>query len=515
MKRIKLSLGISLLLLTGISIFVANSVLLMFWAGDALQREADHLRLLLTAVGKTTSAIPSSLPKPLQSFLTDSPRSCLFWNGSHYAGERPDAVCRHGLETLLEKSVLTGTANTSLADFSLSNPVSFRYLGVIVPVRLVDNSQVFVGAGVPVSRVLHSIWEREKIVAIYIVVNTIILVSLAFLRLLKRYILPVERMVSAAETYRGEGFQVFVSNRPTDELGRLAASIHAMVQRIEADKEALNTTVKELAEKNRLLQNNQKEMVRAEKLASVGRLAAGLAHEIGNPIGVVQGYVQLLGMGDCLDQERMEYIGKALEELDRVNQLIRRLLDHARTSTGKITVFDVHDLLFEVTESLSVQPLLSNMRINLHFEATKSILCMEYEKLRQVFLNCLLNAADAVSSKWGKNEGGGEICVTTSDEVETLSLGKDANCVIVIADNGCGIPLDLLEAVFDPFFTTKEPGAGTGLGLSVSQALIESMGGRITLNSDAGKGTRIQIILPAKAGGQISADHETVNERIM
>lgn len=473
---------------------MTNAVLLMFWAGDALQREAEHLRhLLAVAVHQRTPAHSSSLPQPLQSILTRVPGACLYWDGLHYAGTRADVLCGQGLQALVGKTAQTETAYNSSADFSIIDPVSFRYLRVSVPVRLADNAPAVVSVGIPVSSVLHSLWEKERIIAVYLLFNTIVLVSLAFLRFLKRYILPLDRMVRAAETYRGDGFQVFV-DRPVDELGHLAASIHSMVQRIETDKEALNETVKELGKKNSLLQSNQKEMVRAEKLASVGRLAAGLAHEIGNPIGVVQGYLQLLGMKECQEQERIDYVAKALEEMGRVDRLIRRLLDHARTSPGKATDFDMHDLIVEVTESLKVQPLFSGIHVNLRLEAEKGIVCLEYEKLRQVIVNCLLNAADAVKMKWGRD--GGEICVRTSDKKEVLSYRQGAFFVTSIADNGCGIPPGLLEAVFDPFFTTKDPGSGTGLGLSVSQALIESMGGCIRLSSVEGTGTTVQLVIP-------------------
>ena len=229
----------------------------------------------------------------------------------------------------------------------------------------------------------------------------------------------------------------------------------------------------------------------------MGRLAAGLAHEIGNPLGVVQGYVQLLAMGDCQEQERLQYAENALTELGRVDRLMRQLLDHARTGTGVPTEFDVHPLITEITQSLSVQPSINNIHLLLDLNASNSLLCLDCEKLRQVLLNCLLNAVDAVQSRWGKGKEGGEIHVGTTTKVMDLTGGEDTQCMISIRDNGCGIPAEILESVFEPFFTTKEPGAGTGLGLSVSMALVESMQGRIVLSSVEGEGTSLCIILPS------------------
>lgn len=128
-------------------------------------------------------------------------------------------------------------------------------------------------------------------------------------------------------------------------------------------------------------------------------------------------------------------------------------------------------------------------------KATTTIICGENDKLRQVIVNCLLNAADAIISKLGKADHR-TIQIATSNQRDPLLQTNESSLVITITDNGCGIPQDLIDSAFDPFFTTKEPGAGTGLGLSVSQALIESMGGRILHGNIEKEGTTIQILVP-------------------
>jgi len=401
--------------------------------------------------------------------------------------------------TTVEK---TQAAHTSLANTSLLDLVASPYLYVAVPVALSDASMGVAAAGIPLSRIFQSLWKKEQVIAAYLVFNAFILVALAFFRLLKSYVHPVDRMVRAAENYRSDGLHVFLSERPTNELGQLAGSIQAMVQRIEADKEKLTRAVDELAIKNALLRENQREMVRAEKMASVGRLAAGLAHEIGNPLGVAQGYLQLLSMSDCRDEERIEYTAKALGELERMDNLIRRLLDYARTGKGEPVCFDVHDLLGEIVGDLTVQPLLKGIRLDLSRQAERSRVDIDHEQLRQVILNCVLNAADAVKS--ARRQGDGAICIATA-----LSAAPGHGCPmlrITIADNGIGIPDELLDTVFDPFFTTKEPGAGTGLGLSVSLALIESMGGRMEMRSRAGEGATVVISIPLARDGFETSD---------
>lgn len=497
MKRIKLTLGLSLLLLTGISTVLTNAVLLPFWAGDLLHRESEHLTHLLRMADQGAETVPRSL----RAILDATPESCVYWKGRHYDGSLSREACRLEMQPILNTTLQTGAAQVSPRTISLFDLASSHYLYVTHPSPV--NAQVIGGVGIPLGRALYSLWGKEKIIAIYLVINTLVVTAFMFFRLLKRYVLPVDRMVHAAETYHGNGMELFADDEGvTDELGRLASSIQAMVRRIEADKTRLRATVEELAEKNVLLEKNQKEMIRTEKLATAGRLAAGLAHEIGNPLGVVQGYVQLMGMQDCTADERADYADKALAELERVDKLIRRLLGHARGGSSDTACIDVNALLTDVLDGLQVQPVFRAVRLERHFDDGTLVLCAELSALRQVIVNCLLNAADAVQARHGAS--GGRILVTT----RRLETPPDvpARMEIAIEDNGTGIPAALLDSVFEPFFTTKEPGRGTGLGLSVSLALIESMGGTMELHSIENEGTTVRIILPlTQADGQISS----------
>lgn len=349
-----------------------------------------------------------------------------------------------------------------------------------------------VGLAGPMTTLFDLVSASQQQILVYILINALILTIVGFFRISRQVIRPLERLINLADNYQAQEMMLFSSQNQSNEISQLSTSLNSVVQRIERDKNVLRQTIEELAKMNRQLQENQQEMVRAEKLASVGRLAAGLAHEIGNPLGVAQGYLQLLGM-DGSTEERTEYAARALKELERVDGLIRQLLDFARTSKGEPEEFDVQDLLSELVATLEVQPFLDGIRLNLTLRMESAIVFADREQLRQVILNCLLNAADAI--KACREKGEGAIVLETS--LAAPSPPDDEPWVqVAIQDNGEGMNPELLDTVFDPFFTTKEPGSGTGLGLSVSLTLIESMGGKIRLQSAAGKGTTVQLLLP-------------------
>ncbi|MBV5327262.1 MAG: HAMP domain-containing protein, partial [Chlorobium sp.] len=346
MKRIKITLGFWLLLLTGVAMLVTNFVILPFWAGDILARETRHLTRMLTTLQPPVGLEEQqALPPLLQALLNDFPGGCASWHGTTSPGRQDAADCLQGLQPLVDTATQTGTLHTSLSNIAAPFALlAARHLYVAVPLAVPGKATEVVGVGVPFKQIFRSFLNKERVIAAYLVFNGLVLAALAYFRLLKSYVQPVDRLVQAAESYQGGGLHPFLVEKPTSELGQLAGSIQGMVQRIEHDKGVLKQTVEELAQKNQQLQQNQREMIRAEKLASVGRLAAGLAHEIGNPLGVAQGYLQLLGMGGNSETERTEYLAKALQELARVDGLIRQLLDYARTSKGEPERFDVHGL---------------------------------------------------------------------------------------------------------------------------------------------------------------------------
>jgi len=497
-RRIKLTLGFSLLLLVGVSMGVTNCVILPFWASDVVTRERQSLeRILAAAAVPAQEQASGSLPVALQDFLAEHPEGCVVWRGVfHPPLPAAGPSCQHGMQALLAATERDGARPASRVA-TLLDLIGSEYLVAALP-------DAHAAAGMPLAQALHPLWAKERAIAVYLVFNAVILAALAFFRFLRRYALPIDRMARSIENYQSDGLPGgLLTEHATNELGQLSRSIEAMVRRIEADREKLTETVAELAAKNALLRDNQREMIRTEKLAAVGRLAAGLAHEIGNPLSVAQGYLQLLGMGQCSEQERDEYLGKTVRELERMDRLIRRLLDYARSGQGLPARADAQALLAEMVEDLAAQPFLKGMELAFIPQAQDCEVLVDGEQLRQVILNCVLNAADAIDAAGRRSSG--KITVAAARDTERGGLPA---LRITVVDNGVGIPDALIEAVFDPFFTTKEPGAGTGLGLSVSLALVESMQGRMELRSQAGEGATVSIILPLVAEDDAAASQE-------
>ncbi|MDF1591106.1 MAG: ATP-binding protein [Desulfobacterales bacterium] len=375
---------------------------------------------------------------------------------------------------------------------------------ILIATPLLKKNRVIAGAGLalPLEGVYQSLRQSQQILFLYMVLNLVILTGIGLFRLSKVYLQPIRRLVNRAEEYREDDDEILFSVRKGDsELNILSKSLNRMLKRISADKEKLRATVQSLEKANLDLNQAQSEIIRAEKLAAVGRLSSGIAHEIGNPIGIVMGYLELLKQQNISELEKKDYLVRTENEIQRINTIIRQLLDLSRPVPKVSKTVSVHGLIEEMAHVLRVQPLMSKVHLQLQLSAVKDVIMADAEKLRQVFLNLAINAADAIAA--GENIGDGQLTIQT----EVLSpsdggvLKQQETLKIMFEDNGPGISPEHLENIFDPFFTTKDPGKGTGLGLSVSFMIIDGMGGVIKAASRPGCGTTLSVYLPLHAGG--------------
>ena len=243
----------------------------------------------------------------------------------------------------------------------------------------------------------------------------------------------------------------------------------------------------ELSEFTRELEKSQDQLIRAEKLAATGKIAASLAHEINNPLQAIHNCLHLVIHKSSLGQDkRLEYLSMAQEEVERLIDLVQRMLDFYRPSKETVAPVDIEALLDDVL-SLAAKRL-QHARVMVHRDATSPLPLVDgvSNLLKQVFLNIIINAVEAMPS-------GGDLYIeTTRDE-------RRQEVSISFTDAGEGIPVAELANIFDPFFTTKPK--GTGLGLSVSHGIIERHGGRIDVRSDVGKGSIFTVRLPANHKG--------------
>lgn len=241
----------------------------------------------------------------------------------------------------------------------------------------------------------------------------------------------------------------------------------------------------ELAEFTRELEKSQAQLVKAEKLAATGKLAASLAHEINNPLQAIQNSLHLVTQRRSLDDsKRQMYLSMAQEEVQRLIDMVQRMLDFYRPSTESQETVDIQEALDDVLTLVGKR--IQHGNVVVHRDATGPLppALGVANQLKQVFLNIIINAVEAMPT-------GGDLYVGTAWDEQLGELS------IIFTDTGEGIPLSDLGNIFDPFYTSKPK--GTGLGLSVSHGIIERHGGRIEVKSEVGTGSTFTVHLPSQS----------------
>ena len=382
---------------------------------------------------------------------------------------------------------------------------------LILSAPLLQNDEALAAASIvlPLEGIYQSLRRSQKMLFIYLFINTLILTFIGIYRLSKVYFQPLARLARRAQDYREDDDMLFSVRKEDNELHQLSGALNSMLRRISADKEKLRSTVNSLEKANLELKKAQQEIIRAEKLASVGRLSAGIAHEIGNPIGIVMGYLELIKQKDIPDSEKNEYLHRTEAEIERINTIIRQLLEISRPSNAGLKVISVHELIDDIAEVLNVQPLMSDVALECRLEAENDKVLADSNQLRQVFLNLIINATDAITSEGQADNGKLLIQSALVGETPDQPPGRKTHLKIMFIDNGPGIPEENIGNIFDPFYSTKEPGKGTGLGLSVSFMIVEGFGGKMTVSSDIGRGTTMTLLLPiAESEAGIAGDED-------
>jgi len=287
--------------------------------------------------------------------------------------------------------------------------------------------------------------------------------------------------------------------RGADEFGRLAGSFNTMTEALRQSRhelrESARTLEQKVAERTRALRAAEAEAARGEKLASVGLLAAGIAHELNNPLTGVLTFSSLMRKKVPDGSEDAEDLDLVISETKRCAAIIRRLLDFAREKTPEKKYADLNALVEDTVRIVERPATLRDIEINLELDPAVPQVWVDADLVKQVVMNIVVNAQHAIEQK-------GSITVRTRRLAEPRSPKPGLPAVemaeISIIDTGCGISDKDLQRIFDPFFTTKGVGKGTGLGLSVSHGIVEAHGGAIEVESTPGEGSTFRVYLPVE-----------------
>ena len=274
---------------------------------------------------------------------------------------------------------------------------------------------------------------------------------------------PVETMAQATEKVAQGDRTVTVPVEGTGELTILAQSFNSMV-------ETLRTT--------------EQQLIQSEKLASVGQLAAGVAHEINNPLGTILLFSDIMRRELPSDDPRRDDVTMIIDEATRCKTIVSDLLNFARQNEVLAQTTDVNALLTDTIDEITIQPVFDHVKIVSQLDAFLPSIQADPAQLREVFVNLMTNAAEAM-------EGGGSLTITTAS-------AEDEMVKIAFQDTGCGIPEQNLSKIFTPFFTTKAIGKGTGLGLAIVYGIIKMHRGQIYVESEVGVGSTFTITLPVR-----------------
>ena len=281
-------------------------------------------------------------------------------------------------------------------------------------------------------------------------------------------------MLAARQLAAGDLTQRVQPDDSTEEIGMLGSTFNLMADAVAEREEQLKLATR-------------RQIGQSEKQASIGRLAAGVAHEINNPLTGVLTFSHLLREKENLDEQDRGDLDLIIQEATRASEIVRGLLDFARERPAAKEPMDVNEVVRRTLRLLGNQKAFQQIVIVEDLADGLPQVDGDVNQLQQVLLNLSLNACEAMP-------GGGTLLVSTA--------AQDENVLVRVTDTGCGIKAEHLDRIFEPFFSTKAVGKGTGLGLSVSYGIIQQHGGELEVDSEEGKGTTFTIVLPAAEDGR-------------
>jgi two-component system NtrC family sensor kinase len=484
---------------------------------DLLEQKNEEARILL-------ASFMAIIPDPLSPFAENSAPAKLaakLAKESDFAGlvvidGRGETVFsradKRGIDPGLRETLKIGRESFL---FSRDGSVIFRY----APLRNRDGIAGAARMALSLSGEYERLNRSRHIFLAYFVLDFFLLLTFGSYLLSRIVVVPIRRLLAATEQIAAGDYSQSVHAPGGAEIAELANSFNLMLEALRRKQEEAEAHMKSLERANTELQAAREETIRSEKMASIGLLAAGTAHEIGTPLSAIIGYTGILLDEMKDDTVKADYLRRIEQESARIDRIVRDLLNYARPTTAEFEHLNIADLLADTIDMLERQGIFKKIRTSIEIEKDIPPLFIDRHQLLQVLINLIINARDAMPE-------GGEIAVRAYTGELRMNPEKDShlppfttmgrrkedfqgafrasflsgrsftNCVkIEVRDRGTGIDEQNMGRIFDPF-STKEPGKGTGLGLSISARIIDSFGGRITVESAKSKGTRFVIWLP-------------------
>lgn len=442
--------------------------------------------------------------------------------------KRVDLTSKIYANDLMGNSIRSGQLNTEIDKTGSILSSQYKRLSLYSPLWIQGKIAGGIQIEVPLGDVTIRLLEFQRMILLSIILDAIVLIFFGSFLLSRVLVNPLKDLVRLTRKISAGDFNEKIEVTSGNEIGQLIVSFNRMIERLKEDQESLRNYLESLESTNKKLKQAQEELIRTEKLASIGRFAAGVAHEVGNPLGAILGYTSILEKEGIDQEESKDYLKRIEKEIERINRIVRELLDFARPSKLEIRDVEVNKVIDNTLSLISYQKSYKNIETRLELGHDLPVIKGDESQLSQVLINIILNAIDAMPN-------GGCLQIRTEEHVvedsfpdrlpqvyparrkedpmeanyshlrkpDPLSaiLTKfsrgDRLVRIRVSDTGIGIKMEDLKRIFDPFFTTKPPDKGTGLGLSVSLRIVESMGGEIRVESEVGIGSTVEIYLPA------------------
>jgi hypothetical protein len=446
------------------------------------------------------------------------------------ASSKSERIDRQSTDILLEKAIQRGELSAEVENSGSFLSADYKKMKLYAPLRHQGKIVGGIQMEAPILDLMANLLESKKIILITIISDALVLIIFGSFLLSRVLVNPIKDLVRLTKRISDGDFSQSIEVTSKNEIGQLMESFNRMIERLKENQESLGNYLESLESTNKQLKEAQEELIRTEKLASIGRFAAGVAHEVGNPLGAILGYTSILKKEGIDREESKDYMSRIEGEIDRINKIVRGLLDYARPSKSEIREVEINKIIESTLALLSYQTNFKSIQTLLDLQSDLPLIKGDEPQLTQVFINMILNAIDAMPT-------GGTLQIQTqthvieylhadrpqhiyaprrrSDPMESdysylrkhhpffagltrFSRG-DRLVKVGITDTGSGIKKEDLENIFDPFFTTKAPDKGTGLGLSISLRIVESLGGEIRVESEVGKGTTFELYFPAAA----------------